>query len=50
MTAYKMFHWQITTKEVLMPPENRFSTHPGEILLAEFLNLLGLSRVAFAIC
>jgi hypothetical protein len=29
-----------------MLPENRIPTHPGEILLEEFLNLLGLSQVA----
>ena len=31
-----------------MLPENRVPTHPGEILLEEFLNPLGLSQVAFA--
>ncbi len=31
-----------------MLPENRISTHPGEILLEEFLNPLGLSQVSFA--
>ncbi len=31
-----------------MLPENRPPTHPGEILLGEFLNPLGLSQVAFA--
>ena len=31
-----------------MLPENRLPTHPGEILLEEFLNPLGLSQVAFA--
>ncbi len=31
-----------------MIPENRIPTHPGEILLEEFLNPLGLSQVAFA--
>jgi len=31
-----------------MLPENRMPTHPGEILLEEFLNPLGLSQVAFA--
>jgi antitoxin HigA-1 len=31
-----------------MLPENRNPTHPGEILLEEFLNPLGLSQVAFA--
>ena len=30
-----------------MLPENRIPTHPGEILLEEFLNPLGLSQVAF---
>lgn len=31
-----------------MIPKNRIPTHPGEILLEEFLNPLGLSQVAFA--
>ena len=31
-----------------MLPENRIPTHPGEILLDEFLNPLGLTQVAFA--
>jgi addiction module HigA family antidote len=31
-----------------MLPENRIPTHPGEVLLLEFLNPLGLSQVAFA--
>ncbi len=31
-----------------MLPENRIPTHPGEILLEEFLNQLGLLQVAFA--
>ena len=31
-----------------MIPENRIPTHPGEILLEEFLSPLGLSQVAFA--
>lgn len=31
-----------------MIPENRIPTHPGEILLEEFLKPLGLSQVAFA--
>ena len=31
-----------------MLPENRLPTHPGEILLEEFPNPLGLSQVAFA--
>jgi addiction module HigA family antidote len=31
-----------------MLPENRIPTHPGTILLEEFLNPLGLSQVAFA--
>jgi antitoxin HigA-1 len=31
-----------------MLPENRVPTHPGEILLEEFLSPLGLSQVAFA--
>lgn len=31
-----------------MLPENRIPTHPGEILLEEFLIPLGLSQVAFA--
>jgi antitoxin HigA-1 len=31
-----------------MLPENRIPTHPGEILLEEFLNPLRLSQVAFS--
>jgi addiction module HigA family antidote len=31
-----------------MIPENRIPTHPGEILLEEFLRPLGLTQVAFA--
>lgn len=31
-----------------MLPENRIPTHPGEILLEEFLNPFGMSQVAFA--
>ena len=31
-----------------MLPENRIPTHPGEILLEEFLRPLGMSQVAFA--
>lgn len=31
-----------------MLPENRIPTHPGEILLEEFLKPLGLTQVAFA--
>jgi len=31
-----------------MLPENRIPTHPGEILLEEFLNPLGISQVSFA--
>ena len=31
-----------------MLPENRLSTHPGEILLEEFLKPLGVTQVAFA--
>ena len=31
-----------------MFPENRIPTHPGEILLEEFLQPLGMSQVAFA--
>lgn len=31
-----------------MLPENRIPTHPGEILLEEFLTPLELSQVAFA--
>ena len=31
-----------------MIPENRIPTHPGEILLEEFLVPLGLTQVAFA--
>jgi len=31
-----------------MIPENRIPTHPGEVLLEEFLVPLGLSQAAFA--
>jgi addiction module HigA family antidote len=31
-----------------MIPENRIPTHPGEILLEEFLKPLGLTQVALA--
>ena len=31
-----------------MLPENRIPTHPGEILLEEFLKPLGLTQVAFS--
>lgn len=31
-----------------MLPENRVPTHPGEVLLEEFLKPLGVSQVAFA--
>ena len=31
-----------------MLPDNRVPTHPGEVLLEEFLRPLGLSQVAFA--
>ena len=31
-----------------MLPENRIPTHPGEILLAEFLEPLGMTQVALA--
>ena len=31
-----------------MLPENRIPTHPGEILLEEFLKPLGITQVAFA--
>ena len=31
-----------------MLPENRIPTHPGEILLKEFLQPLGITQVAFA--
>ncbi len=31
-----------------MQPENRVPTHPGEILLEEFLRPLGLTQVQFA--
>ena len=31
-----------------MLPENRIPTHPGEILLEEFLKPLGMSQMAFA--
>lgn len=31
-----------------MRPENRVPTHPGEVLLEEFLRPLGISQVDFA--
>lgn len=31
-----------------MRPRNRIPTHPGEILLADFLEPLGVTQVAFA--
>lgn len=31
-----------------MSPKNRIPTHPGEILLEEFLEPLGVTQVAFA--
>lgn len=31
-----------------MIPENRIATHPGEILVEEFLKPLGITQVAFA--
>ena len=31
-----------------MLPENRVTTHPGEILKEEFLDPLGMTQVAFA--
>ena len=31
-----------------MLPDNRIPTHPGEILLEEFLKPLGMTQVAFA--
>lgn len=31
-----------------MIPENRIPTHPGEVLLEEFLNPLGITQVSFA--
>jgi addiction module HigA family antidote len=31
-----------------MLPENRLPTHPGEVLLEEFLQPLGITQVAFA--
>ena len=31
-----------------MLPENRIPTHPGEILLEEFLRPLGITQVAFS--
>jgi len=37
------------TEEVeKMLPENRVTTHPGEILKEEFLDPLGITQVAFA--
>ncbi len=32
----------------VMNPKNRISTHPGEILVEDFLKPLGISQVAFA--
>jgi addiction module HigA family antidote len=43
-----VFHSGLSLKGGTMLPENRIPTHPGEILLEEFLNPLGLSQVAFA--
>lgn len=37
-----------TTEEVVMLPSNRVPTHPGEVLVEEFLRPLGLSQVALA--
>ena len=34
--------------ETIMLPENRIPTHPGEILLEEFLKPSGITQVAFA--
>ncbi len=31
-----------------MLPENRIPTHPGEVLLEEFLKPMGMTQVAFA--
>lgn len=31
-----------------MTPENRIPTHPGEILLEEFLKPMGISQISFA--
>jgi plasmid maintenance system antidote protein VapI len=31
-----------------MNPKKRIPTHPGEVLLEEFLKPMGLSQVAFA--
>ena len=31
-----------------MLPENRIPTHPGEVLLEDFLKPLGMTQVAFA--
>jgi hypothetical protein len=38
----------LSIREVSMLPENRIPTHPGEILLEEFLVPLEMSQVAFA--
>jgi antitoxin HigA-1 len=37
-----------TTEVMTMLPENRVPTHPGEVLLEEFLRPLELTQVGFA--
>ena len=37
-----------TTTSQTMLPKNRIPTHPGEILLEEFLNPLGVTQTLFA--
>ena len=37
----------ITTSQTMLP-KNRIPTHPGEILLEEFLNPLGVTQTQFA--
>src|SRR5512145_607082 len=44
----RCFTGRLSLKGGSMLPENRIPTHPGEILLEEFLNPLEMSQVAFA--
>ncbi len=43
-----MFEFSTTTTRFDMIPTNRTPTHPGEILLEEFLKPLSITQVAFA--
>ena len=43
-----MFEFSTTTTRFDMIPTNRIPTHPGEILLEEFLKPLSITQVAFA--